>query len=78
MREAAIEKALALPTQIEFVETPLQDVIDYLKDYHHIDIQIDTKALNDVGVDPSKTISEELDKGISLRSALNSYCVSSS
>jgi hypothetical protein len=68
-REAAIEKALASPTQIEFVETPLQDVIDYLKDYHHIEIQIDTKALNDVGVDPSKTISKNF-KGISLRSAL--------
>ena len=70
-REAAIEKALASPTQIEFVETPLQDVIDYLKDYHHIEIQIDTKAFNDAGVDPSTTISKNL-KGISLRSALNS------
>jgi hypothetical protein len=68
-REAAIEKALASPTQIEFVETPLQDVIDYLKDYHHIEIQIDAKALNDVGVDPSKTITKNL-KGISFRSAL--------
>jgi hypothetical protein len=59
----------ASSTQVEFVETPLQDVIDYLKDYHHIEIQIDAKALHDAGVDPSTTITKSL-KGISLRSAL--------
>jgi hypothetical protein len=68
-REAAIERALASPTQVEFVETPLQDVIDYLKDLHRIEIQIDTKALSDVGIDPSTPITKNL-KGISLRSAL--------
>jgi hypothetical protein len=67
--EAAIKKALASPTQVEFIDTPLQDVIDYLKDYHHIEIQLDRKALNDVGVEPDKPITKNL-KGISLRSAL--------
>ena len=67
--EAAIEKALASPTQVEFVDTPLQDVIDYLKDYHRIEIQVDTKALNDVGISPTTPITKNL-KGISLRSAL--------
>ena len=69
LSEVAIEKALASPTQVDFVETPLQDVIDYLKDYHRIEIQIDTKALNDVGIDPTTPITKNL-KGISLRSAL--------
>ena len=68
-REAAIEKALASPTQVEFIDTPLQDVIDFLKDYHHIEIQFDLKALKDAGVEPDKPITRSL-KGISLRSAL--------
>ena len=34
-----IEAALKQPTSIEFVETPLKDVIDYLKDCHHIEIE---------------------------------------
>ncbi len=67
---AAIEKALDSATQIEFVETPLQDVVDYLKDYHHIEIQIDAKALKDAGIEPTAPITKNL-KGISFRSALN-------
>ena len=68
-REAAIEKALASPTQMEFIETPLQDVIDFLKDYHHIEIQLDIKALKDADVEPGKPITLNV-KGITLRSAL--------
>ncbi|MGO9112534.1 MAG: hypothetical protein ACLP9L_25165 [Thermoguttaceae bacterium] len=40
-----IRKLLHAPTTIEFVETPLKDVFDYLKDYHHIEIQLDDSAL---------------------------------
>lgn len=41
---------LADPTVIEFVETPLQDVVDYLKDYHRVEIVIDRPALQAAGV----------------------------
>jgi len=34
---------------LEFIETPLQDVIDFLKETHKIEIQIDRRALDDVG-----------------------------
>jgi hypothetical protein len=51
--EAAFQKALASTTCVEFVATPLQDVIDYLKDRHKIEIQLDTVALADVGLDSS-------------------------
>ena len=37
--EKKIQERLKKPTQIEFVETPLKDVIDYLKDLHHIEIR---------------------------------------
>ena len=40
----AIEEALAAPTKLEFVDTPLSDVVEYLKDFHKIEIQFDRKA----------------------------------
>ena len=68
--EKKIEAALKSPTQLEFIETPLQDVIDYLKDFHKIEIQVDRKSLGDVGLDPSTLPITKNLKGISLRSAL--------
>jgi hypothetical protein len=67
--ERRIREALDQPTQIEFVETPLKDVIDHLKATHHIEIQLDGPALKDAGVDESCSVTRNL-KGISLRSAL--------
>ncbi len=67
--EKRIEAALQSPTQLEFIKTPLQDVIDYLKDQHHIEIQIDTRALSDVGIGTDTPVTKNL-KGVSLRSAL--------
>ncbi len=54
---------------MEFIETPLQDVIDFLKDFHQIEIQIDQKSLDDVGIGTDTPITRNL-KGITLRSAL--------
>ena len=67
--EKRIHDALKSPTQLEFIETPLSDVIDYLKDYHNIEIQLDNKALTDVGIGSDTPVTKNL-KGISLRSAL--------
>ncbi|MHC4179275.1 MAG: hypothetical protein ACYSWU_17315, partial [Planctomycetota bacterium] len=68
--EQKIEEELEKPSQLEVIETPLQDVVDFLKEKHKIEIQIDRKALDDVGLDPSTIpISKNL-KGLSLRSAL--------
>ncbi len=66
---ARIRKALDQPTSIEFVEAPLQEVIDYLKDLHGIEIQIDTKALEDASIGPDTPVTRNL-KGITLKSAL--------
>ncbi len=68
-REKRILEELEKPTVIEFTETPLQDVILYLKDYHHIEIQLDQKALEDAGLAPDLPITRNL-QGISLKSAL--------
>lgn len=68
--KAAIEAALDRPTQIEFVESPLSDVVDFLKDYHGIEIQLDQRALGEAGVATDAPITKNL-KNLSLRSALN-------
>jgi len=67
--EEAIFDALDDTTTLEFIETPLQDVVDYLKDLHGIEIQIDHRALEDVGIGSDTPITRNL-KGITLRSAL--------
>ena len=65
-----------MPTQMEFSDTPLTDVIGFLADYHsqkvghEFTIRLDHKALNDAGIAPDQPITMNL-KGISLRSALN-------
>jgi hypothetical protein len=68
-RARRIEEELKKPTQMEFVETPLQDIIDFLKNFHGVEIQLDKKALDEAGVGTDTPITKNL-KGISLRSAL--------
>jgi len=64
-----IKKALTSPTQLDFVKTPLHDVVDYLKDYHGIEIRLDSKAFGPGEVALDTPITTSL-KGVSLRSAL--------
>jgi hypothetical protein len=66
--EASTRQALISPAQMEFIETPLQDAVDYLKDHHGIEIQLDVKALEDEGIGSDTPVSRTL-KGISLASA---------
>jgi hypothetical protein len=68
--EEKIRAALRSTTTIEFIETPLQDVIDYLKDMHGIEIQLDNRALEDAATGTDAPVTANL-KGISLRSALD-------
>ncbi len=67
--EKKIREALESPTRMEFVEMPLQDAISYLKDYHSIEIQLDTRALEDAGIGSDTPVTRTVN-GISLRSAL--------
>ena len=57
--ERRIREALDQPTQIEFVDTPLKDVIDYLKDLHHIEIQTDDSAFKEGDVGESVPVNRE-------------------
>ena len=67
--ERKITAELEKPTSIQFNETPLPDMIDYLKDLHAIEIHLDHKALDDAGIDSEVRITCH-PKGVSLRSAL--------
>ena len=67
--EAKIRSQLEGVTVIEFIETPLQDAGDYLKDLHRIEIQLDEKALQSAGQSSETPITYSV-KEISLGSAL--------
>jgi hypothetical protein len=67
--EAKIRQELREPTTLEFIETPLDDVVAYLKDLHGIEIQIDRRELEAAGLSGDIAITGNF-KGITLRSAL--------
>jgi hypothetical protein len=54
---------------MEFVETPLKDAVTFLQDAHGIPIVLNTKTLNDAGVNADAPVTKNL-RGITLRSAL--------
>jgi len=68
-RKEAIKAALTHTTQMEFTDESFANIMDYLKDYHKIEIQFDRKALEDVGFDTHKPVTINI-KGVTLRSAL--------
>jgi hypothetical protein len=64
-----IMAALDGPTEFDFIETPLKDVIEAVKIRHGIQLQLDVRAITDAGTTADAPITCTL-KGISLRSAL--------
>src|SRR5207245_3375340 len=46
---AQIINALKEPTEMDFVETPLKDVVEAMKIRHGIEMQLDRKAISDAG-----------------------------
>jgi hypothetical protein len=68
-RETSIRAALDEKTELDFADQPLEDVINYLRQRHEIEIQLDGKALADAGIGSDVPITRSV-KGITLRSAL--------
>jgi hypothetical protein len=69
-REEAIRRALAKPVKLEFNKTPLLNVVAVLKRKAGIQIVIDTKALDDVGIGSDAPVTVQV-ADIKLRSALD-------
>ncbi len=67
--EQKICEVLDQDTRLEFIETPLEQVIEFLKDMHGINIELDRNALDDVGLGTDVPITRHL-TAISLRSGL--------
>ncbi len=66
---ARYEKALAQEFAIAFSETPLVDALEYLSTGADYPIQLDIKALDELGIDSDHPVSITL-RGVTLRSAL--------
>jgi|GEM_PF-3170199 len=69
-REASIHAALYQKTDIEFVEMPLKDAIEFLAEKHGIPIVLDAKSLEEASVNIDTPVTKRL-KGLTLRSTLN-------
>jgi hypothetical protein len=65
-----IERELDKTCDVDFVESPLKDVVAYLQDMRGIPIVLKTKKLEEASVSPDTPITKQL-HGISLRSVLN-------
>jgi RND family efflux transporter MFP subunit len=65
-----IAGALQSPSApIEFVETPLKDIVEYLQECCHVQIQIDDRSLKAAGIKPEVEITMNI-RDVSLASAL--------
>ncbi len=67
--ETRILAALEDNTQLEFIETPLNQITDFLREQHDIPIGIDVRALDEAGVALETPITGNV-KGVSLHAAL--------
>ena len=67
--EKAILKALKEQASVDFMQTPLKDVVEYLSQKHRIPILLDAAGLKDAGVDPETPVTRHV-SGVSLQSAL--------
>lgn len=68
--ERKIEGALETPTELQFTDTPLATITDYLGQLHGIQIVLDRRGLNREGITVDTPVSVDL-TGIPLRSALD-------
>ncbi len=67
--EEKINEKLKDPVTLEFVETPLSDVIDFLRDYTQVNIVLDKLALEEEGVTSDTPVTIHVEQ-IALKSAL--------
>ncbi len=67
--EQRILTELEQPTTCDFNETPLSDVLDYLRSRHNMQIVADIKALQDAGMGPDSPVTCRV-SGVKLGSAL--------
>ncbi|MFO0946563.1 MAG: hypothetical protein U1D30_11530 [Planctomycetota bacterium] len=67
--EEEVREALTRPITFEFQETPLSDVINYLRDYTRVNVIPDLAAMEQVGVSLDTPVTLRLER-VTLKSAL--------
>ena len=67
--EERILRELNQPTTFEFLDSTLQEVADYVEDIHGIEVELDDRALEELGIATDTPVTRNL-TDISLRSAL--------
>jgi RNA polymerase sigma factor (sigma-70 family) len=67
--ERKIRAALQEPTSLDLFDVPLEEAVDTIERLHNFPIELDEKALLDIGVDTSSPVKANY-HGMSLRSAL--------
>lgn len=67
--EAHFRKALTESTELDFVETPLIDVIEHIAHKHNLRVMLDRPALDEEGIAADTPVTVHL-SGVSLQSAL--------
>jgi len=65
-----IRTALASPTRLEFIDTPIDHVFAFLQEQHRIPIVIDRRAWDDVGLSSEVPVTRSI-KGVTLGEALD-------
>lgn len=68
--DAKILDELKKPTKIEFIETPLKEVMEFISEAHGIKIQFDESALKEAGLGSDTVVPNVSLIGTSLNSAL--------
>lgn len=68
--EEEIRSALSKSITLDFDDTPLQDVVEFVRDFSGVNVVLDARALTDAGIEPDAPISLHL-RNVSLKSALN-------
>lgn len=67
--DAQIFARLREPTTFEFVEQPLTEAMETIKEYHQVEIQFDKKGLEEAGVGTDTPVTRNL-RGVTLDAAL--------
>lgn len=70
-RELEIEQKLKMPVQLRYEDTPLSQVVDELSKLAGVNIYLDPRGIGQEGVSSDTTVDLQLQKEISLESALN-------
>ncbi|WLD12705.1 RNA polymerase sigma factor [Planctellipticum variicoloris] len=68
--ERRIEKALREPSEVDFVDMPLKEALDFLKQHHDIQIWADEVKLQDAGIGIDTPVTLQI-HGVALHSLLN-------